>query len=384
MYQFIPSCRRHEVARSSPRRPPAMRTVLPVLASALCLLALTGAVGAQKGPAQDPARVPVQTVWPLPPDQPRVRYVTAYRNAEDVGAARRSKSSSFKAALLGRDRTAAERTDPNGLNKPFGVVVDGFGRIIVTDSAQPAVVVLDPERHQFLPIGEGTRQAHFKVPIGLAVDAANNIYVGDTGLNRVLVFGPDLAFAGALGEAGEVKAPSGLAVDDARRRLYVVDSKLHRMIVYNLDTRTVEARVGSRGAADGQFNYPTGVAVAPDGTVYVTDTMNCRVQAFGPDLRFLRSFGSLGVRPGQFRRPKGIAVDAEGVVYVVDSDFNNFQMFTADGQPLMWVGEMGTRLGQLLLPAGIAVDRTRRRILVTEQYNKRLQVFERIGPAPSH
>jgi DNA-binding beta-propeller fold protein YncE len=121
--------------------------------------------------------------------------------------------------------------------------------------------------------------------------------------------------------------------------------------------------------------------VGPDGAVYVSDTMNYRVQVFSADLAFVRSFGTLGVRPGQFRRPKGIAVDAENVVYVVDSDYNNFQMFTREGQPLMWVGQLGTRPGQLALPAGIAVDRERRQIVVCEQYNRRVQVFERVGPA---
>jgi DNA-binding beta-propeller fold protein YncE len=362
--------------------PPVVRLARAAIASVPTLavfVVLHSVAQAQKAP--DPARTPVQAVWPLPPEIPRVRYVTTYGNGEDVGAAKKSKTVSLKAALLGRDRVAAEKADPNALSKPFGVAVDGFGRLIVTDSAQGAVVVMDPERHLFLRVGDSTRQAHFRVPIGVAVDAANNIYVGDTGLGRILVFGPDLAFKGTIGEAAETKAPSGLAVDDARRRLYVIDSRQHLLLVYNLDTGKVQARVGTRGATDGQFNSPTGVAVGPDGHVYVTDTMNYRVQVFDADLRFVRSFGSLGVQPGQFRRPKGIAVDAEGVVYVVDSDFNNFQMFTSEGQPLMWVGEMGQRPGQFLLPAGISVDRTRRRIVVAEQFNKRIQVFERVGAA---
>ncbi len=339
---------------------------------------------AQKTPAPSDAdllRTPAQTTWPLPPDPARVRYVTVYGSGQDVGAAKKTKTASLKETLLGRSRVAGEQPKPDGFMKPFGVAVDGFGRVIVTDSAQASVVVMDPERRLFLRIGEGTREALFRVPVGIAVDAANNIYVGDTGLNRVLVFGPNLALRATFGQGGELKAPSGLAVDEARRRLYVVDSRQHLLLVYDLLTGKVQARIGSRGEGDGQFNFPTAVAVSPDGHVFVTDTMNCRVEVFGPDLRFARSFGSLGVRPGQFRRPKGIAVDEEGVVYVVDSDFNNFQMFTPDGQPLMWVGEMGQRPGQLLLPAGIAIDRARRRILVSEQYNQRVQVFERVGPS---
>jgi DNA-binding beta-propeller fold protein YncE len=120
--------------------------------------------------------------------------------------------------------------------------------------------------------------------------------------------------------------------------------------------------------------------VGPDGKVYVSDTMNCRVQVFDRELGWLRSFGSLGVTPGQFRRPKGIAVDRDNVVYVVDSDFNNFQMFDDKGRPLLAVGQYGPRPGQMILPAGIAVGREQRRVYVTEQVSRRVQVFERVGP----
>jgi len=361
----------------SSRRAITLRAAgLALAALALLTASLPAHVHAQK--QADASRTPAHTVWPPPPEEPRVRYVAVYAGSDDVGATRRSRTISLKETLLGRAQAGA-RKNANGFVKPFGVAVDGFGRIIVADSVQASVVVMDPARRQFLPIGENSNQPAFHTPIGLAVDGANNIYVGDNGLNRVLVFGPDLAYRTAIGERDEMLAPSGLAVDQARGRLYVVDSRKHVLLVYDLATGKLQTRIGKRGFEDGEFNMPTGVAVGPDGRVYVTDTMNYRVEVFGPDLRFLWSFGSLGVRPGQFRRPKGIAVDADNVVYVVDSDYNNFQMFTSQGQPLMWVGEMGNRPGQLLLPAGIAVDRQHRRIFVSEQYNKRVQVFERVG-----
>ena len=349
--------------------------------AALLLAAVAGTMLAAEKPKAPANKTPVRTVWPPAPDEPRVRYLSVISGAEDVGAARKAKTASLKEVLLGKAGAADATRNPNSFVKPFGVAVDGFGRVIVSDTALAAVFVMDAERHTFTAIGEHTKQAPFRVPVGLAVDAANNIYVGDSGLARVLVFGPDLAMVRTIGREKELLAPSGLAIDDTRGRLYVVDARRHVLLVYELETGRLLRTVGRRGAGPGEFNFPTAVAVGPDGRVYVSDTMNYRVQVLNANLDVVSSFGSLGVRPGQFRRPKGIAVDADNVVYVVDSDFNNFQMFTAEGETLMWVGELGERPGQMQLPAGIAVDRLRRRIVVTEQVNKRVQQFERIALA---
>ena len=126
----------------------------------------------------------------------------------------------------------------------------------------------------------------------------------------------------------------------------------------------------------GEFNLPLQIATAPDGTIYVVDGGNFRVQAFTPEGQFIRKVGAVGIKTGQFSRPKGIAVDSDGNFYVIDTGFGNFQVFSKDGQLLLFVGARGSNggPGEYMLPAGIAVDEDGR-VYMVDQYFKKVDVF---------
>ena len=142
--------------------------------------------------------------------------------------------------------------------------------------------------------------------------------------------------------------------------------------------------IGHRGGKPGEFNLPVDVAVARDGTLYVLDSGNFRVQAFDSGGRFLRAFGSVGAGPGQFSRPRGIGVDPDGNVYVSDAWFGNVQVFDPRGRLLLAIGrrERADGPGHYRLPAGIAVDETRR-VYIVDQYFHKVEVVRRLGDAES-
>lgn len=343
------------------------------IAFILALGQLPGAAQTKKPAAKKKEKIvaaPAPLTWPLPPEQPRVRYVTTYHGANDFKPAK--KPSRMLAVLLGGKNDGSDLSDQ--LVKPYGVAVSAEGRVYIADTASRRVFVFDEETRTVSFLGE-SGAGRLAKPIGVAVDERGTVYVADASLKRVFGYGPDGRMTMAFGHEGDLSNPSGLAVDGARQRLYVADAARHQILRFSTADGSLIEPIGRRGSEPGEFNFPTNLAVDGQGRMYVADTLNFRVQIFDADGAFVKTFGTLGDSPGTLNRPKGIAVDSERHVYVVDASFNNFQIFDEDGQLLLDVGAGGMGAGEFFLPAGLFIDR-RDRIYVADQGNSRIQVFQ--------
>jgi len=213
---------------------------------------------------------------------------------------------------------------------------------------------------------------------GVAVDDDDRLFVSDGKMHRVMIFNAKHEVENQIVEG--LQDPVGLAIDSTNRFLYVVDTQQDQVIVYDADTLKLLRRIGTGGknhflTTPGDFGAPQGVAVDNDGNVYVTDTMNNRVEIFDADGNFVSEFGKNGDGPGYFARPKGIAVDSDGHIWVADQVQDRLQVFNKEGQLLTYIGSgHGELPGQFKTLVGVAIDK-HNRVYTTEQEPGRLQVF---------
>ena len=158
-------------------------------------------------------------------------------------------------------------------------------------------------------------------------------------------------------------------------RLYVLDEKGARLLIYDLATGKQVASAGGKGRGATQLDSPRGLALGPDGKVFVADTGNSRVMILDADGKTLGVFGQRGGEPGQLRDPESVAVGADGRVYVADTGNNRVQVFTEQGILLFSLGSGGKELGQFKSPTRVAVDRADN-VFVLDSGNGRVQEFD--------
>lgn len=312
-------------------------------------------------------------VWPEPPATPRIRFLYTLTEPEDIN---------IKAGFFRKIIGAFRGPEARGIHSPYGLTRDAEGRLYVVDNFYQAVHVYDPGKNKYYRFPKKSPEA-FRNPVDIALGTGGRIYVSDSVAGQVHVFSDrGTRYSGSIG-AGQLHRPTGLAVNHKTGELLVLDTMVSQLLVFDEGDLSLKRTVdgdNEDGGNDSLFHLPTNVAVAGDGRVYVTDSMNFRIQALSADLEVTGSFGAAGNAPGNFSRPKGLATDSDGHVYVVDALFDNVQIFDDEGNLLLSFGAPGHEPGEFWLPNAIFID-PEDRIYVSDSHNKRVQVFQYLKQA---
>jgi DNA-binding beta-propeller fold protein YncE len=180
--------------------------------------------------------------------------------------------------------------------------------------------------------------------------------------------------------------PTGIAVSP-NNTVYVSDYFTDTIQQFTGDGRFLRMW-GKPGTQPGEFDSPAGLAVGPDGAVYVMDEYNFRVQKFTSEGRFLTAWGTKGKvnvvisalnfllpedREGQFYYPSRLIVGPDHLVYVADSYNNRIQVFTPEGTFVRKWGGLGFWGGRFRVTSDLAIDAAGQ-ILVADFYKNRIQI----------
>jgi sugar lactone lactonase YvrE len=315
-------------------------------------------------------RLPGDPSWPRGEDR-QIAFVGEIRGPENLGIKKGFLTRVWD-FVTGRDEVEA-------LYRPYGVAVDAAGRIAIADPGRRLVHLFDPARGTTRRI-EGDHGARLVYPVAVAF-AGRTLLVADSEAAAVRAFDENGKAVPVPAAIPRLRRPSALAVDEKRGRLFVVDTAEHVVHVLPLGAGGEARRLGGRGGAPGQFNFPTHVAVDGEGRLAVCDAMNFRVQVFDVDLKPIAAFGQLGDGMGDLSRPKGIVVDKDGVVFVVEGYFDVIQAFDLRGRLLGIIGGSGVQPGRFWLAGGLALD-ARGLLYVADTFNGRVQVFDLFARAP--
>jgi YD repeat-containing protein len=241
-------------------------------------------------------------------------------------------------------------TEPTGLHLTTTTVYDpNTGKVVETRS--PAGSSSSPASLTKFAVSSLASKP------GLAIDRNGNLWV--VGENKLEVYssaGTKLKTVGAKGTGnGQFEAPTGIAIGPGNT-VWVTDKGNNRVEELNEEGTWLKT-VGAAGEGNGQFKEPEGIAFGPNGALWISDAGNNRVQEFTDEGIYFRQFGSKGEGNGQFKAPAGIAVTAEGDLWVVDSGNNRVEEFNDEGGYLRKFGEYGSGNGQFNeTPYYIAID----------------------------
>lgn len=223
----------------------------------------------------------------------------------------------------------------------------------------------------------GLSEGGFVYPRGIAAETSGSVFVVDK-VGRVQRFTPAGKFEiGWTMPDTEFGKPVGMAVHPDGR-LFIADTHYHRVMIYDRNGKPLDS-FGEAGTDDGQFQLPTDVAFDADGFIYVGEYhLNDRITKWTPDLKFVQAFGEEPIEGRRLSRPAGLDVDEEGTLWVADSCNHRLVRFKTDGTVLRTFGAFGAGPGEMRYPYDVSVapDGT---LMVCEYEGCRLQWFTKEG-----
>ena len=298
-------------------------------------------------------------------------------------------------------------------------VIAGVGEVVEEEVPVVPVVPRYQEMRPIVAVGKkGQAPGELRYPNGVAIDENTNLIYVAEGFNsrRVSIFSETGEFINTFSHQ-DMRELWGIAIH--RDNLYVTDTGVHAVFQFKIevDMRLV-AKLGSEGSGIGQFKEPLGLTVSTNGDVFVADRNNNRIQILDDSLHFQREIthqtmkrpwdvkltpdevyvlcydspyilvlshageklrqlitrGGMGIGM-QIGRAFFFCLDRNQNLLISDWFNHEVRIFTKEGTHLHTIGEQGHEIGMFASPRGIVLTENLKLIIVSDNYNYRLQIF---------
>lgn len=261
------------------------------------------------------------------------------------------------------------------LKRPVSVLASNQHSFWILDQGNNAVFQVDGDVGK-IPHFIDKKNDNYTSLVGICKFHDKEILFTDSRSNKIFLVNTEKKECKVLNDTLKLNKPTGIAYSLLNKEIWVIETGTHRIVVLN-EKGEIKKTIGSRGNANGEFNFPTHIWIDKKGNAYVTDAMNFRIQVFNNKGDVVSVFGSSGDKPGYFSSPKGVATDSYGNIYVADAMFHVVQVFDINGNFLYTFGSQGFDKGQFWMPSGMYID-DNDKIYIADSYNSRIQIFQLI------